>query len=77
MENVEFYIKRFSYCNEISENLKTIPMMLRRKLSNLDKLALSSMLEIYSEDMEELIISSRYGEFERLFFYNKSIQRKQ
>ncbi len=67
MENVKFYIQRFSYCNEPNELVKTLPMLLRRKLSSLDKLALSAILEIYEDDIEEFVFSSQYGEAERLF----------
>ncbi len=67
MENVKFYIQSFSYCNEPNEQIKTLPMLLRRKLSSLDKLALSAILEIYQDDIEQFVFSSQYGESERLF----------
>lgn len=64
----KIFIKNFSYCNEVDEIIKKIPMMMRRKLSTMDKLAMSVILKIYDEDIEEFIFSSQYGEFERLFF---------
>ncbi len=67
MENVKFYIQNFSYCNEPNELIKTLPMLLRRKLSSLDKIALSAILEIYEDDIEQFVFSSQYGESERLF----------
>lgn len=63
----KIFIKNFSYCNEVGEIVKKIPMMMRRKLSTMDKLAMSVILKIYEEDIEEFIFSSQYGEFERLF----------
>ncbi len=63
-----FNIKKFSSCNEAdSEILKQLPMLLRRKLSNLDKLALTNILKVYEESIENIVFASQYGEFERLF----------
>ena len=66
--DITFNIKKFSYCKEPdSEILKQIPMLIRRKLSNLDKLALTNILKVYEEGIENVVFSSQYGEFERLF----------
>lgn len=66
--NIKFYIKKFSFRNEFSQQiLNEIPMLTRRKLSNLDKLALTNILNIYSPEIENIVFSSQYGEFERLF----------
>lgn len=65
---ISFDIKKFSHCEqEDSEVLKKLPMLLRRKLSKLDKLALTSILKTYEQGIEEIVFSSQYGEFERLF----------
>ena len=66
--DITFNVKKFSNCNEPdSEILKQLPMLIRRKLSNLDKLALTNILKVYDEGIENVVFSSQYGEFERLF----------
>lgn len=64
----KIFIKNFAYCNAVDEIIKKIPMMMRRKLSTVDKLAMSVILKVYEENnIDEFIFSSQYGEFERLF----------
>lgn len=67
MENARFYIEQISFCTQIDSKLDFIPMLLRRKLSKLDKLALSSIEKVYDNNIEEFVFSSQYGEWERLF----------
>lgn len=65
---ISFDIKKFSYCLEEDSNLlKKIPMLIRRKLSKFDKLALTNILNVYETGIENIVFSSQYGEFERLF----------
>lgn len=65
----KIFIKNFAYCNAVDEIIKKIPMMRRRKLSTVDKLAMSVIMKVFEEDdnIDEFIFSSQYGEFERLF----------
>lgn len=64
---ISFDIKKYSYClEEDSEVLKKIPMLIRRKLSNFNKLALTNILKVYDSNIENIVFASQYGEFERL-----------
>lgn len=67
MNKLEFFIKKISYSTGENIDLSNIPMMMRRKLSPVGKIALSTMLECYdgSEDLK-LVYASRYGELERV-----------
>ncbi len=67
MENARFYIEQISFCSQIDSKLDFIPMLLRRKLSKLDKLALSTIGKVYDDNIKEFVFSSQYGEWERLF----------
>lgn len=67
MENARFYIEQISFCSCLDSKLDFMPMLLRRKLSKLDKLALSSIEKVYDNNIEEFVFSSQYGEWERLF----------
>ncbi len=65
--NLEFFIKKISYSAGENIDLSQVPMLMRRKLSPVGKIALSTMLECYdgSNDMK-LCYASRYGELERV-----------
>ena len=61
--NLEFFIKKISYSVGENIDLSQVPMLMRRKLSPVGKIALSTMLECYdgSDDLK-LCYASRYGE---------------
>ena len=65
--NLEFFIKKISYSIGENIDLSQVPMLMRRKLSPVGKIALSTMLECYdgSDDLK-LCYASRYGELERV-----------
>lgn len=46
----KIFIKNFVYCNAVDEIIKKIPMMMRRKLSTVDKLAMSVIMKVFEED---------------------------
>lgn len=64
--SIDFYIGKFSKFSPGNCNLSEIPMLTRRKLGNLDKAVLASILEIYEDGIEEIVFSSAFGEIERL-----------
>lgn len=66
MKRIEFFIKKLSYSTGENIDLSQIPMMMRRKLSPVGKIALSTMLECYEDEVEKLCYASRYGELERV-----------
>ncbi len=67
MKRQIFYIRNFSYINSESEiDVAEIPSLIRRKLSLLDKAALTTLCKSYSSNIDELIFSSEYGELSRL-----------
>lgn len=61
-----FYIEKFAIENSNETDLTDIPMLMRRKLSRLDKICLSSLKKVFDETSQEIIFSSEYGEFDTL-----------
>lgn len=68
MNKLEFRIKKFSYSTGENLDLSSIPMNMRRKLSPVGKIAMSTMLDCYGENADDikLVYASRYGELERV-----------
>ena len=68
MNKLEFRIKKISYSEGENIDLSAIPMMMRRKLSPVGKIAMSTMLDCYGENSNDikLVYASRYGELERV-----------
>lgn len=68
MNKLEFRIKKFSYSTGENLDLSSIPMNIRRKLSPVGKIAMSTMLDCYGENSDDikLVYASRYGELERV-----------
>ena len=68
MNKLEFRIKKISYSQGENIDLSSIPMMMRRKLSTVGKIAMSTMLDCYGENSDDikLVYASRYGELERV-----------
>lgn len=66
MNNLEFRIKKISYSCGEDIDLSAIPMMMRRKLSPVGKIAMSTLLKCYENEDVKLVYASRYGELERV-----------
>lgn len=68
MNKLEFRIKKISYSQGENIDLSSIPMMMRRKLSPVGKIAMATMLNCYGENSDDikLVYASRYGELERV-----------
>lgn len=66
MNTLEFYIKKISHSTRENIDLSQIPMMMRRKLSPVGKIALSTILQCYDGEDVRLVYASRYGELERV-----------
>ncbi len=68
MNKLEFCIKKISYSTGENLDLSSIPMNMRRKLSPVGKIAMSTMLDCYGENSDDikLVYASRYGELERV-----------
>ncbi|MCR5261976.1 MAG: beta-ketoacyl synthase chain length factor [Candidatus Gastranaerophilales bacterium] len=63
----EFYVNKFNFYKNSEEfDLSFVPAILRRRISLLDKYVLSAMNSTYSDDVEDIVLSSQFGEFERL-----------
>ena len=61
-----FYIKKFFIPTAENMDLSDIPMLVRRKMSSLDKIAYSAVKEVYEDGVQEVVFSSQYGEIDRL-----------
>ncbi len=66
MNTLEFYIKKIAHSTGENIDLSQIPMMMRRKLSPVGKIALSTILQCYDGEDVRLVYASRYGELERV-----------
>ena len=65
MKNLPFCIEKFSYIvSEEQIDVSFISPLVRRKLSLLDKAALTTMFKVFElQDVEEIVFSSEYLEF--------------
>ena len=62
-----FYISDFYYIKSVEEfNSEKIPPLIRRKLSPIDKLAVEVISQVYNNNVEEIVFSSKQGEITRL-----------
>lgn len=66
MNSLEFFIYKYSYTFGDNININSIPMMLKRKLSPVGKIAMHTLLECYQSGEPEFVYASRYGELERV-----------
>lgn len=67
MKNTTFYIDNFFYTKQTDNiDVSFIPPIIRRKLSPLDKVFLLSINNIPTDNIEELVFSSAFGEITRL-----------
>ena len=64
---IKFSINKFYYSdNYENTEFGFISPILKRRLSALDKMVLSALMGTYTDDIENLVFSSRYGEVDRL-----------
>ena len=61
-----FYIEKFALESLEMVDLSYIPMLMRRKLSRLDKVCMASSKKVFDEKIYEIVFSSEYGEFDTL-----------
>ncbi len=66
MNTLEFCIKKIACSSGENLDLSQIPMMMRRKLSPVGKIALSTILQCFDGEDVRLVYASRYGELERV-----------
>ena len=66
MNTLEFCIKKIACSTGENIDLSQIPMMMRRKLSPVGKIALSTILQCFDGEDVRLVYASRYGELERV-----------
>lgn len=64
--NGNFFIYKKSYLTEEKPDLSFIPMMTRRKLSHLSKIAFATLYKCYEQDEVNLVFASKYGEVDKL-----------
>ena len=64
MKKLSFYIKDFCIAKEA--DVAFIPPLVRRKLSTIDKFALTAFEKVYTPEVEEIVFASEFGEVERL-----------
>lgn len=64
---IVFYAERFNYAKSYEDtDIKFLPAILKHRLSNFDRLVLCILNKTYYEDIENILLSSQYGEIERL-----------
>ena len=64
---LEFYVNKYCFLKSPEMlDLEFIPPILRRRMSILDKMILSSMNTVFNDSIQNIVFSSQYGEVERL-----------
>ena len=67
MNTQDFYINNYSYINTTSkEDISFIPLLLKRKLSALNRSAFYTLNQTYNDNVDLVVYASRYGEFDKL-----------
>ena len=64
---LNFYVNKYNFLKDTNSlDLSFLPPILRRRMSTLDKITLSLLNQTYSDDVQNIVFSSQYGEVERL-----------
>ena len=64
---LEFYVNKFNCIDNIEDmDLSFIPPIVRRRMSVLDKITISTLNNVFSDDVQNIVFSSQFGEVERL-----------
>lgn len=64
---LEIYVKKFCFFDNLEAcDLSFIPPLIRRRLSKLDRMSIYGLENSYTDDIENIVFSSFYGEYERL-----------
>ena len=64
---LEFYVNKFNCIDNIEDmDLSFIPPIVRRRMSILDKITISTLNNVFSDDIQNIVFSSQFGEVERL-----------
>lgn len=64
---LNFYVNKYNFLKDTNSlDLSFLPPILRRRMSTLDKITLSILNQTYSDDVQNIVFSSQYGEVERL-----------
>ena len=67
MNTQDFYINTYSYINTTTkEDISFIPLLLKRKLSDLNRSAFYTLNQTYNDNVDLIVYASRYGEFDKL-----------
>ena len=69
--DLKIFIDKYSYKKGEDYNLSFLPMLIRRKLRPLSKIAFSSLYECYENNDVTLVFASKYSEFEKLIQLSK------
>lgn len=65
MKQFEFYVNKFSSLGE-DFDVNFIPPILRRRLSTLDKASLTVLNNVFTDNSENIVFSSQFGQMDRL-----------
>lgn len=64
---LDIYVKKFCYSDSIETcDLSFIPPLVKRRLSKLDRMSIYGLENSYTDDIENIVFSSFYGEYEKL-----------
>ncbi len=64
--NEKFFIYKSSYLKNEKPDLSFVPMMARRKLSTIARIAFALLNDSYDDEDVNLVFASQFGEFDRL-----------
>ena len=64
---MKVYVNKFNFLDSADNiNVDFIPSITRRRMSALDKMAISVLNNTFSDDIQNIIFTSRFGEVDRL-----------
>ena len=64
---LELYVNKFDCIENIEDmDLSFIPPIARRRMSVLDKITISTINNVFTDDIQNIVFSSQFGEVERL-----------
>ena len=67
MKDICFSIEKFTYTDSNTElDLSFLPKLIKRRLNKLDRNTVFLLNKLYDTEIENIIFSSKFGEFERL-----------
>ncbi len=64
---IEFYVRKFDFVNDVQNiDVNFVQPIIRRRLSAIDKASLYVLNNTFTNDIQNIVFSSQFGEYDRL-----------